>query len=90
MSEQGNRSWKARSKLEASEACGCYFCLKIYNPNEIDEWIDDEQTAICPYCGIDSVLPYDEELDINLTNFIDKLRLWEKESFGLSRNKDNN
>lgn len=81
MSEQGNRSWKARSKLEASEACGCYFCLKIYNPNEIDEWIDDEQTAICPHCGIDAVLAYEVDLDKNLDNFSNSLKNWQKESF---------
>ncbi len=37
--------------------CGCFFCLKIFSPTEIDEWIDDvEGTAICPYCGIDSII----------------------------------
>jgi hypothetical protein len=30
--------------------------LKIFNPNEIDEWWDDNDTSVCPYCGIDSVI----------------------------------
>ena len=47
---------KNREILEKSELVGCFYCLKIFNPSEIKEWIDDEQTAICPYCGIDSVM----------------------------------
>jgi hypothetical protein len=36
-----------------------FFCIKIYSPEEIKEWIPDShaRTALCPYCGIDSVLP---------------------------------
>lgn len=42
-----------------SPLCGCFYCLRIYAPSEIKEWVarDDERTAICPHCGIDSVLP---------------------------------
>jgi hypothetical protein len=30
----------------------------IFDPAEIDEWIIEDRlgTAICPYCGIDSVI----------------------------------
>lgn len=35
----------------------CFYYLKIFNPCENSEWIPDSQeTAICPYCGIDSVI----------------------------------
>jgi hypothetical protein len=30
--------------------------MKIFNPAEITEWVDDGDTALCPYCGIDSVI----------------------------------
>lgn len=43
--------------LEQSDACGCFYCERIFFAVEIDEWTDDEQTALCPHCGIDSVLP---------------------------------
>ena len=35
-----------------------FFCLKIFNPKEITDWIEDkyDKTALCPYCGIDSVI----------------------------------
>lgn len=36
---------------------GCFYCLTIFSPQEIEEWIEDTSgTAICPYCGIDSVI----------------------------------
>ena len=37
--------------------CGCFYCLKIFSPLEIEEWLEDEEgTALCPYCRIDSVI----------------------------------
>ncbi|MBV8068290.1 MAG: hypothetical protein JO270_00195 [Acidobacteriaceae bacterium] len=36
----------------------CFYCQKHYQPKLIKEWCDDEQTAICPKCGIDAVLPF--------------------------------
>jgi hypothetical protein len=46
------------SLLKKDDLCGCFYCLKIFNPNEITEWINDksEKTAMCPHCGIDSVI----------------------------------
>lgn len=46
-----------RAELESSPLCGCFYCLAIYSPAEIDVWVDDEQTAVCAKCGIDSVIP---------------------------------
>jgi hypothetical protein len=45
-----------RKDLEKDSICGCFYCLKIFTPDKIDEWWDNEDTAVCPYCGIDSVL----------------------------------
>jgi len=46
------------SALKKDDLCGCFYCLKIFDQNEILEWIDDEsgKTAMCPYCGIDSII----------------------------------
>ena len=53
-----------RQKLEAAQVCGCFYCLRIFDPKEI-VWEDDlDQTAMCPYCGIDSVLPESATLPI--------------------------
>ncbi len=48
-----------------SEKCGCFCCLAVFSPNEIEGWIDESpgcprgpgRTALCPACGIDAVLP---------------------------------
>ena len=46
-----------RSALKSDAACGCFYCLKIFDPKEITEWIEDTSgTAVCPYCGIDSII----------------------------------
>lgn len=48
-----------RTEIETSTLCGCFYCLKTFSPAEILEWIEEpfgDETAICPYCGIDSVL----------------------------------
>lgn len=51
-------SSKNRSSLEQDSICGCFYCLKIFSPSEITEWFQEEgdDTAVCPYCGIDSII----------------------------------
>ncbi len=44
-----------RMELEASEVCGCIACERIYFPSEIVRWVDEE-TALCPHCGVDAVV----------------------------------
>ena len=53
--------------MDRSERAGCFYCLALYSASEIVEWIDEPSgetglvgegvTALCPRCGIDSVLP---------------------------------
>lgn len=47
-----------RAEIERSESCRCFYCLDTFPPGEIEEWIADRggDTAICPRCGIDSVI----------------------------------
>ena len=42
--------------LENVDKCDCFYCLKIFNPRKIKEWCDNGKAAICPYCGIDSII----------------------------------
>ena len=46
-----------RALVERSKLVGCFYCLRTFPPAEIREWIDNGETALCPHCGIDSVLP---------------------------------
>jgi hypothetical protein len=56
------RSIRHRAAILGSVRCGCFYCLSVFPPSEITDWIDEEeatdigQTALCPRCGIDSVL----------------------------------
>ena len=46
-----------KEPIQKDQKCGCFYCLKIFDPKEIVEWIKDPaETAMCPYCGIDSVI----------------------------------
>ena len=49
-------SSRHRAQVLASELCGCFHCLATFAPAEVEEWWDDDQTAVCPRCGIDAVL----------------------------------
>lgn len=47
-----------KSSIIQDKLCGCFYCLEIFPPEEISDWVEDDndKTALCPYCGIDSVL----------------------------------
>lgn len=45
-----------RAELAASDQCGCYHCREVFPPRKIVKWTDKGDTAMCPYCGIDSVI----------------------------------
>ncbi len=47
---------KHRVEIEASEVCGCFYCMATFAPSEIVKWTDDGQTALCPRCPVDSVI----------------------------------
>ena len=48
--------------------CGCYFCLAEFKGKYIHEYVDDGKTVLCPYCGVDSVIP-DSYSSTKLLNF---------------------
>jgi hypothetical protein len=50
-------SFKNRPLLDLEHSASCFHCFYITPVSEIKEWTDDGQTAICPECGIDSLLP---------------------------------
>ncbi|EXM39367.1 radical SAM protein [Ruminococcus albus SY3] len=46
-----------RKQLGKSKKCGCFYCCEIFTPDKITGWINEGcGTALCPYCGIDSVI----------------------------------
>jgi uncharacterized paraquat-inducible protein A len=49
-------SIRHREEITTSEACGCFYCEAILDPAEIRDWTDEDQTALCPRCGIDALI----------------------------------
>lgn len=50
-----------RTEVLSSESCACFHCRRVFSPSEIKEWVDNDEagvgtTALCPRCGIDSVI----------------------------------
>lgn len=91
-SESGYGSYATHNykQIKASTECGCVYCMERFDPSLVIEWIDrvipttkKEETnvfmytAICPLCGIDTVIPNGS---IKYTD--DDLKRWHKEGFG--------
>ncbi len=47
---------KGQLEVEQSGKCSCYYCLKVSDIQDIEEYAGD-QSALCPHCGIDAVIP---------------------------------
>jgi hypothetical protein len=46
-----------KAEVLESQLCGCFYCLRTFHPNEIVSWWGDaNDTAVCPYCGIDAAI----------------------------------
>ena len=47
-------------EIAASTVCGCFYFGHIFKPNSIKDFLMEknstQRTALCPYCGIDSVI----------------------------------
>ena len=57
MTDYGEESsYKNKEILLKSTDCGCFSCVTIFPPSSIKRWIDNGETAMCPFCGVDAVL----------------------------------
>ena len=59
--EAHKHSIRHRGEVLASTICGCFYCTAMFPPVAVKDWIDQDadgvgQTALCPQCGIDSVI----------------------------------
>lgn len=64
-------SWKSRSLIEVAGVGSCFDCFSYVDYNKINQWTDNQQTAICPHCSIDSIIPGYIHVD-TLTEMHDK------------------
>jgi hypothetical protein len=60
LTEAHSHCIRNRDELSRSNRCGCFFCLAVFAPPEVTQWISEREgpfmTAQCPRCGIDSVI----------------------------------
>ena len=49
-------SYRSRAEIESSRQCGCFACRRIFPANEVVDYIDNGETAMCPYCDTDAVI----------------------------------
>ena len=50
-----------REEVEASSRCACFYCQEVFRATEVKDYIvepsmDYRETALCPRCGVDTVL----------------------------------
>ena len=63
-----------KAELGRSVVAGCFYCLETYSPSIVAEWIDsNSDTALCPRCGIDSVIGDASGLPVNERAFLSEM-----------------
>ena len=43
--------------IDIADKCYCFYCKSSMEQSEIQNYIDDGQTALCPKCEIDAIIP---------------------------------
>ena len=60
--------------IKESEYCYCFYCKKQFESKEVVKYLEGENTALCPHCGIDAIIPnnVDEPIDNELIEGMNK------------------
>ena len=68
-------SCRNHAELKQSLNCGCFSCGSIFDATEVEDYIDDGKTALCPYCSVDSVIGDASGIELNpkLLNELNKM-----------------
>jgi len=64
-----------REAVLSSELCGCFSCGQRIRPVRFLSWTDNKQTAFCPYCGIDAVLPDNDPAFVLNAELLEAMRV---------------
>ncbi|MDR3616557.1 MAG: hypothetical protein P4L53_23560 [Candidatus Obscuribacterales bacterium] len=64
-----------RKDIAVSAVCGCFYCLEIYPAAEVKKYTGVVD-AICPKCGIDSVLADASGVEISAPFLIAMSERW--------------
>lgn len=61
-------------ELYRSAVCGCFYRCETFSFYEIEEWVDRGVTALCPECGIDSVIGNASGYPVEEKHFLKAMR----------------
>lgn len=64
-------NWDA---AETASLCGCFSCGRLFTPNQIVDWADEED-ACCPYCNSTTVIMDSQGYEIT-DEYLQKLKLY--------------
>lgn len=65
-----------RDEIARSGVCGCFYCETTFAPDTVVQWIDNGQCAVCPNCGIDSVIGDASGLPVADPQFMSDMNLY--------------
>jgi hypothetical protein len=71
-----------RQAISKSTLCGCFYCQETYPAGEVSEYTysgrtNEKNDAICPKCGIDSVLADADGAELVNAAFLEAMyELW--------------
>jgi hypothetical protein len=81
--EARKHSSRHRTEILASGSCGCFSCISIFPPDQIGSWTDNADgeeeplwTALCPRCGMDTVIGDRSGFPITKTFLSEMRRYW--------------
>lgn len=73
-------SIRHKTELSLSNVCGCFYYLRIFDPGVITDWTGTynlkEHTALCPFCGIDSVISDKSGFPVSDKNFLNTMHTY--------------
>jgi len=77
--DEAHAHCKAHREDVVEGPCGCFYCLKTFEGSRVREWIrrakaTEKNTAVCPYCGVDTVLPAARGLPVEDPEFLSAMR----------------
>lgn len=60
--------------IEKSSKCYCFHCKREMSSKEVTTYLSNEETALCPYCGIDAIIPdaINDELNDDIIDEMNK------------------
>ncbi len=60
--------------IDKANKCYCFYCKEIFDARDVNYYLENENTALCPKCMVDSVLPdnIDEALNEEIIEEMNK------------------